>query len=454
MKRGNNKTKITADCPSLLVDEEDADNGGAGPPLPFNLGDDEDDAPPLPIHYRESAISGAKIAAKTQQLAGRSGIPSDAAASEQNGSTSSVEEDAVDNTSYSMSSGEEDQPSPLLPHDDEELLQCSLQQQTAVSGYEEDTQVSSVDMGQEREPSVPLIQACLVEESEDDVVYDAEVVEVVFGAAELVEPDSPWRKHRIFIIFCISVLALSISLGVGLGVAFSTSCFVTRNELKAAVDDYVRFRCERGANVCRNITSKYGWPMNSWCVGYVTDMSTLFRDKGAFNEDISSWDVSKVQDMSYMFRRAFSFNRDLSFWDVSKVQDMSGMFAYAKSFNGDLSLWNVSQVQDMDYMFYYASSFNGNISLWDVSLVQDMSWMFSDASSFNGDLYSWDVSGVQDMSWMFYNASSFNQNLCEWADKNFPYANASSNIFANSGCTYQSTPQVEQGGPFCASTCI
>ncbi len=134
---------------------------------------------------------------------------------------------------------------------------------------------------------------------------------------------------------------------------------------------------------------------------------------------------------------------------------MTRTFSYAKSFNGDLSSWNVSQVQDMQGMFASASSFNGNwdLSSWDVRQVQDMTEMFKYASSFNGDLSSWDISQVQSMDHMFQDASSFNQDLCEWADKNFPYDQAL-DIFADSGCTYQSTPRIEQGGPFCASTCI
>jgi surface protein len=342
------------------------------------------------------------------------------------------------------------------------------------------------------------------------------------------------EEARIFDLPYDSNLSPSQAPSVSSAPSPTLECFATRDELKPAVDQYVQFRCNNDVfyltssfDDCRNITSKYGWPMNSWCVGNVTDMSDLFREMRTFNDDISWWDVSQVQNMSDMFNGASSFNRDvslwnvsqvqdmrsmfddarsfngdLSLWDVSQVQNMSDMFRGATSFNGDLSLWNVSQVQDMrsmfydarsfngdvslwdvsqvqnmSYMFQYASSFNGDVSSWNVSLVQDMSWMFSSASSFNGDLSLWDVgqvqdmsymfyyassfngdislwnvSQVQDMSWMFYGAWSFNQDLCAWADKNFPYAKAST-IFAWSGCTYQSPPQIEQGGPFCASTC-
>jgi len=182
-------------------------------------------------------------------------------------------------------------------------------------------------------------------------------------------------------------------------------CFANRGELKTAVDKYVSKHCNDYRNkdaTCADIYSKYGWPMNSWCVGKVTDMSDLFNGMSTFNEDISSWDVSRVQDMSHMFLDA-------------------------SSFNGDISLWNVSRVRYMYIMFVGAKSFNADISLWDVSQVQDMVGMFNDASSFN-------------------------QNLCAWADKNFPYAKAS-DIFVDSGCKYKGDPKKYQGGPFCKSTC-
>ena len=230
--------------------------------------------------------------------------------------------------------------------------------------------------------------------------------------------------------------------------------FATRDKLKGAVDTYVSSGCNEGADVnyfCQDITSKYGWPMNSWCVDKVTDMSDLFNEMETFNDDISSWDVSQVQDMRGMFYGASKFNQDLSSWDVSQVQSMNAMFNSAFSFNQDLSLWNVSQVQRMDGMFQYATSFNQDLSSWNVSQVQDMSYMFAEASSFNGDVSSWDIRQVQDVRSMFISAGSFNQNLCAWASKNFPYAYASF-IFTNSGCEYQDTPS-DQGGPFCATYC-
>ncbi|KAL3756833.1 hypothetical protein ACHAWU_001345 [Discostella pseudostelligera] len=101
-------------------------------------------------------------------------------------------------------------------------------------------------------------------------------------------------------------------------------------------------------------------------------------------------------------------------------------------------------------MFFNATLFNGDLTGWDVSSITSMKSMFENALAFNGDLSSWDVSSVVDMTEMFRGADTFNQDLCAWADI-FPYSSAS-NIFTNSGCTYDDTPQLDQGGPFCASS--
>ena len=65
----------------------------------------------------------------------------------------------------------------------------------------------------------------------------------------------------------------------------------------------------------------------------ITDMTSMFKDSGAFNEDISAWDVSSVTDMSVMFQGAAVFNQDISSWDVSSVTDMNLMFNAAAGFN-------------------------------------------------------------------------------------------------------------------------
>ena len=115
-------------------------------------------------------------------------------------------------------------------------------------------------------------------------------------------------------------------------------CFEDRDELKYAIDS-----CFEGGEDCVSsygtsilndandedcdwVKETYGWPMNTWCVGAVTDMHFLFVEKREFNEDISLWDVSRVTDMYETFSYASSFNGDLSKWDTSKVVKTYGMF--------------------------------------------------------------------------------------------------------------------------------
>ena len=147
----------------------------------------------------------------------------------------------------------------------------------------------------------------------------------------------------------------------------------------------------------------------------VTDMSFMFYDAKAFNQNISGWDVSSVTDMAYMFNNAYAFNQDISGWDVSSVKDgMSGMFNNARAFNQDISGWDVSAVTKMDWMFNNAHAFNQDISGWDVSAVTDMLFMFSNANVFNQDISGWDVSLVKDMRWMFCGAKAFKQDISGW----------------------------------------
>ena len=65
-----------------------------------------------------------------------------------------------------------------------------------------------------------------------------------------------------------------------------------------AVRSYVSQDC-RSNKEC-SIGQTYGWPMNSWCVGNVTDMSELFHNMNTFNEDISDWNTSSVTSMNRM----------------------------------------------------------------------------------------------------------------------------------------------------------
>ena len=87
--------------------------------------------------------------------------------------------------------------------------------------------------------------------------------------------------------------------------------------LYQAVRDYMSQDCPNNNNCA--VGQTYGWPMNSWCFGKLTDMSYLFGGMEDFNEDISGWDTSNVENMNSMFHGARSFNGDLSAWDTAKT---------------------------------------------------------------------------------------------------------------------------------------
>jgi surface protein len=102
--------------------------------------------------------------------------------------------------------------------------------------------------------------------------------------------------------------------------ATSKQSFLSKDELKGALDNYVTQDCANMQDC--DVGQIYGWPMNAWCVSNVTDMSWLFSNMYFFNENISSWDVSNVVNMYYMFYYAQAFNGDLSGWNVSNVVNM------------------------------------------------------------------------------------------------------------------------------------
>ena len=60
-------------------------------------------------------------------------------------------------------------------------------------------------------------------------------------------------------------------------------------------------------------------PLATTCTSGVTNMSGIFEEAAAFNQDIGSWDVSMVTNMSYMFNSATAFNQNLSGWCVSLI---------------------------------------------------------------------------------------------------------------------------------------
>jgi gliding motility-associated-like protein len=158
----------------------------------------------------------------------------------------------------------------------------------------------------------------------------------------------------------------------------------------------------------------FNQPLNNWDVSNVSNMNELFYFASVFNQPIGNWNVGNVINMSSMFGGAYSFNQDIGAWDVSKVETMNQMFAATDNFNQDIGSWDVGSVTTMVGMFNSAEVFNQDIGGWNISSVTSMDAMFSGAVAFAQDITGWDVSGVTSMNYMFNNHPTFNQDISGW----------------------------------------
>ncbi|KAG7357868.1 fibronectin domain containing protein [Nitzschia inconspicua] len=131
---------------------------------------------------------------------------------------------------------------------------------------------------------------------------------------------------------------------------------LTNSTLREAVVKFCDIMYKEGSNKedMEEIACTYGFPIDSWNVSQLTNMSELFcGDQNYdyselhfdpsefvemdsvthFNAFIGSWDTSNVTTMNCMFCSAYAFNQDIGRWDVSKVTDMKNMFRNCKPFN-------------------------------------------------------------------------------------------------------------------------
>ena len=191
---------------------------------------------------------------------------------------------------------------------------------------------------------------------------------------------------------------------------FQVFVFTIKNDLSTTILSYLGDLSSNNQN--QDIINEFNI-INQWDVSEVSDMSSLFNQYIAFNQDINQWTVNQVTDMSYMFNQATSFNSTIfTIPDESVISNQSHMFDGATLFNQDINLWDVSNVTDMSFMFNQTSAFNQNVASWNIADVTDMSYMFNEANQFNNNLNEWNQyfnqssSKVTNMDNMFSNCTA------------------------------------------------
>ncbi len=199
------------------------------------------------------------------------------------------------------------------------------------------------------------------------------------------------------------IYTIRIKDNTGTGIGFPRILFIfsgeqlkllTIDQWGTGVWDWMR----SAFNGCSNLTVP---ATDAPDLSNVTDMSYMFHNASAFNQDIGSWDTSNVTNMNNMFSGASAFNQDIGGWITSNVTNMSSMFIGASAYNQDIGDWNTSSVTDMSGMFANTTAFNQDIGGWNTANVTNMSSMFTSASAFNQDIGDWVTSSVTDMTYMF-----------------------------------------------------
>jgi surface protein len=90
----------------------------------------------------------------------------------------------------------------------------------------------------------------------------------------------------------------------------------------------------------------FNQPLNHWgpFMNRFYDLSRIFDNAQAFNQDISSWDMSSATDMEGMFTNATAFNQNIGSWNTAKAIEMAQIFKGATAFNQNLGSWSVGRL--------------------------------------------------------------------------------------------------------------
>ena len=104
--------------------------------------------------------------------------------------------------------------------------------------------------------------------------------------------------------------------------------------------------------------------------------------------EISDWDVSNVTDMSFLFMDNTAFNQDISAWDVSSVTNMIQTFNFTIApVNGITTTPSQAAVQSSIFSpSFFTEDFNGGIGAWTTndSDGDDNDWSIHDNSGVGG----------------------------------------------------------------------
>ena len=76
------------------------------------------------------------------------------------------------------------------------------------------------------------------------------------------------------------------------GCQFNHACFPDRATLRSAVNAYYTADPPTWTGTIGG--DNYGLNSSQWCTGLVTNMNSIFQNKGNFDEDLSLWNTSSV----------------------------------------------------------------------------------------------------------------------------------------------------------------
>ncbi len=123
-----------------------------------------------------------------------------------------------------------------------------------------------------------------------------------------------------------------------------------------------------------------------------TDISRMFLNAKAFNEEIEGWDTSNVTDMSFMFYGTEAFNQALNSWNTANVTKMGHMFENALQFNASV-VFDISSLTSIRSAFENSQA--RSIQLLNNGTAQDIEVASNDAQYPDGTLEYLEFSGLK-----------------------------------------------------------